>query len=92
MAGGTHVGWGRVGLRSPRYQGMAVIKPISLFRCPCAGTRNKNENKMSTGRSALPVFRVRLSVKFFKDGASVSIVPYFVYCFNTRQEIRIVIF
>ena len=91
MAGGTHVAWGMVGAKSPRYQGMAAIKPISLFRWPWAGTKKINEIRMSKGRNLLRKLKTRLSVEFLKDGDSTSIVPYFIYCFNTRQEIRIVI-
>ena len=91
MAGGNQVACGMVGLKSPRYQGMAVIKPMSIFRCPWAGTRKMKEIRISNGRSLLRKVKARLSVEFLKDGFSVSIVPYFIYCFNTRQEIRIVI-
>ena len=91
MAGGTQVACGMVGLKSPRYQGMAVIKPMSIFRCPWAGTRKMKIIRMSKGRSLLRKDNARLSVEFLKDGDSTSIVPYFIYCSNTSQEIRIVI-
>ena len=86
MAGGKVTGWGMKGAISPRYQGIAVIKPISLFRCPEAGEVIP-KSEMISSRNTQPCLITPLSVEFLKDRPSVLIVPDFVYSFNTENII-----
>ena len=86
MAGGINVGRGIEELISPRYQGIAVIKPISLFRCPEAGEVIP-KSEMISSRNTQPCLKTPLSVEFLKDWPSVLIVPDFVYSFNTEDII-----
>jgi len=84
MAGGRLAGWGMNGAISPKYQGRAVIKPISLFRCPEAGeVIPKSAMISSRNTRTCPV--TPLPVEFFEDRPSVLIVPDFVYSFNTEK-------
>ena len=84
MAGGRNADWGTEGLISPRYQGTAVINPISLFFCPEAGDATE-KSVMKTSRSG-PQCRISpLPVKLLEDGTPVLIVSDLIYSFNTGR-------